>query len=69
MKQVHLSIDGMHCGACVKRVSKALETVPGVQIGQVGIGSADLAFNPAETSADAILGAVKKAGYAAQVQE
>jgi hypothetical protein len=28
---LELSIEGMHCGACVRRVTNALQTVPGVQ--------------------------------------
>ena len=37
---MRLSIDGMHCQACVQRVRKALEKVPGVEIEQVDVGSA-----------------------------
>ena len=42
---LELSIEGMHCGACVRRVTNALQTVPGVQVNSVEVGSAKLEFN------------------------
>jgi copper chaperone CopZ len=67
MAEFTLHIDGMHCGACVRRVSSALASVAGVQVGEVRIGAARLssAVNPppvAET-----LAALAKAGYKARV--
>ena len=42
MEQVHFTIDGMHCDACVRRVKKALANVPGVEVQNVHVGSADV---------------------------
>jgi copper chaperone len=64
-----LSIDGMHCGACVRRVTDALQKVNGVQVGSVAVGSAQLDFNPKETTAEEITAAVNRIGFQAQVKE
>jgi copper chaperone CopZ len=37
-----LNIEGMHCGACVRRVTQALEHIPGAEVVEVRIGSARL---------------------------
>lgn len=58
---VNLTIDGMHCDACVRRVRKALEKVPGVVVKDVRVGSADLSADPA--SLPAAREAIEKAGY------
>ena len=56
-----LTIDGMHCQACVQRVRKAIEKVEGAQVQQVDVGSAEVAIDPARETA--VLEAVRKAGY------
>jgi len=56
-----ISIEGMHCQACVQRVRKALEKVEGVAVQQVDIGSADVAVDAAHETA--VIEAVRKAGY------
>jgi copper chaperone CopZ len=56
-----LAIEGMHCQSCVKRVQKALEKVEGAQVQSVEIGSAVVAPPPGQE--EAILEAVRKAGY------
>lgn len=59
---MELKIEGMHCGACVRRVTQALEKTPGVKVESVAIGSAVV-----ETAdAAAAVAALKKAGFAAQ---
>jgi copper chaperone len=62
-----LSIDGMHCGACVRRVTEALQRTAGVQLGVVEIGSAQMAFDSAETSAEKIVAAVNSIGFQARI--
>ncbi len=64
-----LSIEGMHCGACVRRVTNALQTVPGVQVNSVEVGSAQLAFNRAEATPEQIAAAVNGIGFTAQVAQ
>jgi copper chaperone len=61
-----LSIEGMHCGACVRRVSSALEALPGVGVEAVEIGSATVSLDegiPTET----IVAAVEAIGFPARV--
>ena len=62
-----LSIEGMHCGACVRRVTGALQGVPGVQLGLVEVGSAQLAYDPEEATPEEIAAAVNRIGFQASV--
>lgn len=66
---LHLSIEGMHCGGCVQRVTRALEGVPGVELGSVEVGSAKLTFLPEQTSAEEIAAAVKRIGFSARIEK
>ena len=68
MRAVTLRIENMHCGACVRRVSQALERVEGVQVGEVRIGGAHVEA-PDEIAESALIGAVEKAGYPALVEK
>lgn len=63
MQSLGLEIDGMSCGHCVQRVSKALTALRGVQLGEVKVGSAKLSYDPAAVTADAIARALDDAGY------
>lgn len=68
MAQVNLRIDGMHCGACVKRAGQALQSVPGVKTEALRVGAVRLECeDPA--SVDAAIAALGKAGYTAQREE
>ena len=44
-KTLNLAIEGMHCGACVRRVTTALQGVEGVTVNAVEVGSAKVSFN------------------------
>lgn len=67
MREVTLRIENMHCGACVKRVSQALERVGGVQVGEVRVGAARVQA-PDEVPESSLVSAVEKAGYPATVE-
>ena len=58
---MNITIDGMHCQACVARVRKALEGVAGARPERVEVGSAVVAVDP--DGEQAVLDAVRKAGY------
>ncbi|MBB5315470.1 heavy-metal-associated domain-containing protein [Tunturibacter empetritectus] len=58
-----LSIEGMHCGACVRRVTDALGKIEGVEVSSVEVGSARVAFDPKRVSAEKIAGAVNRIGF------
>jgi copper chaperone len=62
-----LSIEGMHCGACVRRVTNALQAVPGVEVGSVEVGTATVTFNSNAATPEQIAGAVNSIGFTAQV--
>ncbi len=62
-----VAIEGMHCQACVRRVEKAIAGVEGAQTHKVEIGSANVATDPAHEQA--VLDAVRKAGYEARKTE
>jgi copper chaperone CopZ len=68
MAEFTLRIDGMHCGACVRRVSQALGSVEGAVAKDVQIGTARLTseFDPAPV--DLAIAALAKAGYAARLE-
>ncbi len=67
MREVTLHIENMHCGACVRRVSQALEKVGGVQVGEVRVGGARVR-TPDDLAESTLVSAVEKAGYPAVVE-
>jgi copper chaperone CopZ len=64
MATLTLEIEKMHCGSCVRRVTQALNALPGTHAEEVGIGKA-------RVQTDALAGeiemALEKAGYPAKV--
>jgi copper chaperone CopZ len=58
-----VSIEGMHCGGCVRRVTTALQGVKGVELGSVEVGSAQMTFDPEQASAEEIAIAVNHLGF------
>ena len=68
MNKLSLELDGMGCGGCIKNVRKTLETLPGVAIETVIVGSAILAYDPARSSRQVITQALADAGYPAREQ-
>lgn len=56
-----VQIEGMHCQACVARVSKAIEKVDGATVQNVSVGSAVVSADPSKEPA--VLEAIRKAGY------
>jgi copper chaperone len=66
-RELTFQIDGMHCGACVQRVTRALNQVPGTQVDEVRVGAARV---HADTQPpDAYLAAIRKAGFEAHLVE
>ncbi len=62
---IELSITGMTCAACVRRIEKAVRAVPGVDEATVNLVTqrASIRFDPSATDAGALAGAIEKAGY------
>ena len=67
MEQAKIAIEGMSCGHCVAAVKGALGQLDGVQVKDVAIGSATVAYDPAAVTPERIARAVADEGYAAQV--
>jgi copper chaperone len=63
-----LSIEGMHCGGCVRRVTVALQGVKGVELGPINVGSAEMTFHPEQASAEDIAAAVNRIGFSARIE-
>jgi copper chaperone len=66
---LNLAIEDMHCGACVRRVTSAFQSVEGVRVNSVEVGSAKVVFDAAETSAQDITAALDRNGFPARVQQ
>jgi copper chaperone len=66
MSELNFQIEGMHCGACVNRVTKALNAVPGAQVEEVRVGAARIRTDD-QAPADQYLAAIKKAGFDAHL--
>jgi copper chaperone len=64
MKNEELIITGMTCGHCVMSVRKELAKLPGVEVRDVRIGSALIAYDEAKVSGARIKSAVEEAGFA-----
>lgn len=65
---VQLLLSGMSCASCVSKVQHALESVDGVEVARVNLAerSALVTGNPHN---DALIAAVKRAGYDAEIIE
>ena len=68
MTEFTLHIDGMHCGACVRRVTQALAAVEGIAVDEVRVGAARLSSNLDRAPVDLALAAVAKAGFTARLE-
>jgi len=68
---VKLSVTGMHCDNCAAKVDKALRGVKGVKDVKVDLKneSAEIVLASASVKPDALVKAVVKAGFKAQVGE
>ena len=66
METTQLKVTGMNCGACVQHVTKALQSVPGVQNVTVNLGAASAQVqHDAGTDRVQLIEAVAAAGYQA----
>jgi copper chaperone CopZ len=63
-----LKIDGMHCGSCMRRVSHALATTPGIAVNEVRIGAARVSSDENPPPLGLAIAAIAKAGYTAYLE-
>jgi Cu+-exporting ATPase len=66
---ITIPVRGMTCAACQSRVQRALQREPGVDDATVNLllGSAAIRFDPAATSPDRLVAAVRDTGYESDV--
>ncbi|HEX6988433.1 MAG TPA: heavy metal translocating P-type ATPase [Bacillota bacterium] len=69
--RTRLRIEGMTCAACVARVERSLSKTPGVVAATVNLATntAQVDYLPGFVTPDQLTGAVKAAGYGAQVAD
>ena len=67
MEPIHLQIEGMHCDACVRRVTQALAALPGVRLESVEVGSARLQYDAALIARERIPAAIDGIGFQAHI--
>jgi copper chaperone len=67
MEQTTIDIQGMSCGHCVAAVKGALGRLDGVQVRDVKIGSATVAYDPRAVTPERIAEVIGDEGYAARV--
>ncbi|MCS7043549.1 MAG: heavy-metal-associated domain-containing protein [Bryobacteraceae bacterium] len=60
---VKLSIEGMHCGGCVTRLTNTLKKLDGVEVRHAEVGAAEVAYDEGRVSKEDIAAAVEKAGF------
>jgi copper chaperone CopZ len=62
LKPTELAIHGMHCDGCVRRLSRALEKVPGAKGAKVTVGRVEVELAD-EAAKQATLDAIAAAGF------
>jgi copper chaperone CopZ len=68
MVELNLTIGGMNCDHCVRHVTRALASVPGVTVKQVTMGHATVEYNGQPEMIPAMVAAVQDAGYRAHAE-
>jgi copper chaperone len=68
MTTARLTITGMSCDHCVRHVTQALNSVPGVTVKQVTVGHATVEYNGQADALAAMVDAVSEAGYQARLE-
>jgi Cu+-exporting ATPase len=69
-RTVELALEGMTCAACATRIEKSLNRLEGVEASvNFATETAQVRFAPGQADVDLVIGAVRKAGYDARVQE
>jgi copper chaperone len=63
VKNEELKITGMSCHHCVMAVRKELAKLPGVEVKDVRVGSALIAYDEAKVSGAQLKSAVEEAGF------
>ena len=65
MATLTLKIENMHCGSCIRNVTKALNTVPGTHAEEVRLGSARISTT---SGPEQVQQALTAAGFPSSVE-
>ncbi|EGT74616.1 putative heavy metal transport/detoxification protein [Haemophilus haemolyticus M19107] len=64
MKTITLNIEGMHCGGCVKSVTRVLTELDGVQSADVQLeGKANITFDENRVNIAQLIEVIEDAGF------
>ena len=64
MKTITLNIEGMHCGGCVKSVTRVLTELGGVQSADVQLeGKANITFDENRVNVAQLIEVIEDAGF------
>ena len=64
MKTITLNIEGMHCGGCVKSVTRVLTELDGVQSADVQLeGKANITFDENRINVTQLIEVIEDAGF------
>ena len=64
MKTMTLNIEGMHCGGCVKSVTRVLTELDGVQSADVQLeGKANITFDENRVNVAQLIEVIEDAGF------
>ena len=70
-KNATIPVTGMSCGSCVRRIRAALDQQPGVKTAEVNLARSEVTvcFDPELTKVAAIVEAIRKSGYRADLPQ
>ena len=71
MNTATLTVEGMHCEGCARRIEGLLEKEPGVRSAAVSFaaGSARLRYNPHAVSEERLVAVIEEGGFSVTAQE
>jgi Cu+-exporting ATPase len=71
LARINIPVTGMSCASCMRRVERALSGKEGVAEASVNFAAekASVTYEPVATSPDELIGAIREAGYGADVRE
>ena len=71
MKNIQLSISGMHCASCSTILTRALQKVPGVTEANVNYSTerGNVTYDPSKTKVEDLFAAVANKGYKAALYD
>lgn len=68
MAEVNLRIEGMHCGACIRRVTQTIAGTGPYTVEEVRLGAARFVAEDTTTAVEAVVAALGKAGFNARAE-